>query len=378
MRTLSRLYYRARYAVTGWRRSPLGVQFTTAWSGDDLHQPQGHGAYHWLDALQPACIVVNNNVEVAARIANERPGMTVFIRVHARADGANTDDDQHRHETAAQTVARMVSKRDDYGVPNSVWWCFNNEPLPVDVADWQRVADHAIQVYQQAAAHGLRVAGPHFGVKSIPQDDAVWQALAPMFAAAVQYGAIVGLHPYSPGPSVERVIPTPQGDWHITAAWWTEEIERIVSLAPGIRLLLSEIGSEPIAGIPGAGTWRDLRLTGAEYAGQLAWLWDTVFAPLAGNIVGTCVFSFDEDGDPESSRWNAWDIRGSDGVRDTLAAWVPVCGVASLPGQGGDEGDSSDGEQDDEVPEPLIWRKVLQALAALLRRWADWCEAAAT
>jgi hypothetical protein len=262
----------------------------------------------------------------------------------------------------------MVAKRDAYGVPNSVWYCFNNEPLPVNLDDWRHVAQHATGVYQQAAAAGLHVAGPHFGVKSIPQDDAVWQALAPMFADAVEYGAIVGLHPYSPGPSVERVIPTPQGDWHITAAWWTEEIERIVTIAPGIRMLLSEIGSEPIAGIPGAGTWRDLGLPGAEYAGQLCWLWNAVLSRFAGNIAGCCVFAWDGDA---GSRWERWNIRGSDGVRDTLASWVPVVGVAGLPGQG------DGGGQDDTTPAPVWWRRALLWLAALLRRCAAAMERAA-
>ena len=92
-------------------RSPIGLQVTTRFPGDDYSQPAGHGLYHWLDALTPAACAINNAPEVAAHLAAKYPDTAWFLRLHSRADGAATDDDQHRHETAVQTVARMIAKR---------------------------------------------------------------------------------------------------------------------------------------------------------------------------------------------------------------------------------------------------------------------------
>ncbi len=366
-----------------YRRSPIGLHLTTRFPGDDLNQPAGHGVYHWLAALQPACIVVNNNAEIAARLAREYPQMTVVYRIHERFDGAATDDDSHRHETAAQTVARMKAKATAYGIPldANVWFAFNNEPTYTNEAapydDLQLVVNHAIGVYHLAAAAGMHVAGPHFGVTHPDTNDQrTMGILAPMFAAAIECGALVGLHLYSPGPTMPRTIPTPNGDWIINETWWSRIPAAIIDRYPGIRFVLSEIGDENIANVPGSGTYKQLGIDGATYAKRLTeWLWDMVLAPMADNIVGCCLYCFDEDGDPTTSRWNAWDIRGSDGVRDTLAAWVPVRGAGELPVPAGEPEPVPEPEPPAPVP---VWHGWARALAAWLRRAADWLEKLAT
>lgn len=306
-----------------WKNTPIGINITCGFSGDDWP-----ALFGWIDAVQPAAVLVNNHAETVAALAARYPLMTVYYRIHERADGQATDDNQHVYETGGQTVARMLQKRSDYGLTaRNIVYCFNNEPPGNDLDSMAMIIDHAVGCYRAAADAGIRVCGPHFGIaQPSVHIDTLWaDDLMPRLINAAAYnGASIGLHPYSPGKSEEQWV----GDWHITAAYWTEVMARIIGVNPAVRLVLSEIGSEYSANIPTSNTWRKLYDTGADYARSLVWLWDTVFSKHAANIDGAMVFAW---GERTGGKWHDYNIRTVPEFRDVLASWRPATAPVPQP-----------------------------------------------
>jgi hypothetical protein len=145
--------------------------------------------YHWahLEAIQPAALLIMDNIGAACEAAQRLPETTVIHRDYSRHEG----DEWHKRPDAQQWVGYWLNQ----GCLEVVRYT-TNEPSLFDIEGF--VASE-IRLMDAAAAAGIRLSVGNFGVGTLPD----WAVSAGLFddwlAAVIRGGHIIGAHEYTTG-----------------------------------------------------------------------------------------------------------------------------------------------------------------------------------
>lgn len=219
--------------------------------------------YDYLARQQPAAVLVLDNVagrpDLVHALCDRFPRLAVIARRFWPREQRG-DDDAHAHVDGAVWADGMLAWLDGDTRP---WVYWDNEP--VDGADDALVAG-TLRAYERAARLGLHVVGPNWATRW-PPDEKV-PRYRDLYRAAVAHGHHLGLHVYGAlSLRDDVVVVTPQGDWHLSEAFFADRIDAILGEEPGARFVVTEFGTDRYPQVPGSGPYRRL-MSGEEFARQ--------------------------------------------------------------------------------------------------------------
>lgn len=264
----------------------------------------GGGAYDeprlmaWLDRLLPPAVVVMNNGALCGRIATRYPEMIVVHRHWPDDSACSTVTPQERWRVLTAYSPSL----------SNVYLYSQNEP-----ESSARCAAWECALMDIAAVQGRRLVVGNFGMGG-PQD-AEWRGpLRPLLERLAGSMHLLGLHEYFDYHNWRAAGYDPlAGD-----NWLIGRFGRMFAACGemGIfrpRVLITEHGSDSL--FDAYHGWR----AGAEleYDTQLIEMDAQVYGPTP-EIVGTCVFCWDETG----GKWETFNIKDAPELRDALARYA--------------------------------------------------------
>ncbi len=219
--------------------------------------------YDYLERQQPAAVLVLDNVagrpDLVHALCDRFPHLAVIARRFWPRERRG-DDDAHAYINGKVWADGMHAWLDGDTRP---WVYWDNEP--VDGRDDALIAE-TLRAYERAARLGLHVVGPNWGTRW-PPDEKV-SRYRDIYRGATQFGHHLGLHVYGAlSLRDDVVVVTPQGNWHLSEAFFTDRIDAILQEEPDARFVVTEFGTDRYPQVPGSGPYRRL-MSGEEFARQ--------------------------------------------------------------------------------------------------------------
>lgn len=252
-----------------------------------------HRLFAVLDTLQPSCVVVMDDMQLAQAIRQRLPTCIVVHR-----SWHPNDHEFHNQWSPQQFVDAYCTN-----VPQGIVVQVLNEPS--GYTDLRPLAAWCASVITLAAARGVRVAVPNLAVGH-PDDVRVKNGELDVLlrTLSTHINCYLALHEYlHTDPRVEP--------WLVTRFKAIDERCRTLGINPP-KKLITEAGRDVGGGVNDG--WRAV-FTEERYAEKLIQQ-AQLYAPY--NVVGMAVFCYGKGG---GERWQSFDVEGANTVLDRVAAY---------------------------------------------------------
>ena len=276
----------------------------------------GGGAYdeprllHYLDRWQPPVCVLMDNSDLALRLQERYPDMTLIWR-------RLPDADLHKSTDAAAHVRLMASYVPD---PRIVLYLINEPPADEAMAAWTLAAlDEADRIGRRLCVGNFGYGGP---------EDAQWEgALLPVLARIGGTQHIMGLHEYWDFHDWRFVGEYKGEPWNVDPLtgnnWMIGRFKRMFGICdrhsiPRPLVAITEHGSDSNRDDKWHGWKAGAGLSEENYAEQTIDIDRLVYQP-APEILGSCLFMWT----PSNDKWNdTFGYKDATAFLDAVAAYA--------------------------------------------------------
>lgn len=290
--------------------------------------------YDYIEAVKPAAISVVEGAELVHQLCDRYPKLTVIARHYWPQEG----DDNAHVKTHGEAWAYECDRWLDSDTRPWLYWC--NEPTQNN----PRLVVETLAAYEAASKLGYRVVGPNFGTRWPSNQNLAY--FGTVYRACAVLDHRIGIHAYGGRTMYPDVVMVGEQEWHIGRLWFTDRMEGMLAIEPGLRFMVTETGLDKFVQIPGSGPYRDHGLAGHIYAQQLIYAWEKYWHNLP--VDSALVFSWGE------GRWQQYSVRGEVLFKRELAthSWqsippVPEPPSPSPPDPDPDPEPNGDDEMDD-------------------------------